>query len=359
MANEDNPEDGQPDATKPESDHPAAGAPGRRLIPQFSATDAAQIGAAIQRAISENQRAITENLQLNTSAVRSAQSVAEALAEQNRQIQEQLRTVVRGVDWGTTIDIPAIDFGQQFRCSNFDAWLKPFTERVSEVFESIGTLRIEVLRDGAPDNWADLRDDQILSLLKLARAGIPITWVPRAAILSELLAVDEGQRSRVILAHAQDLLDDCRAAAACTHGGAFAEHAGFLHQAIDALDAGHAAAAQALSANVLDTLLRSAVEKPVKSRYYATMRQTIESAPLSLLSWAVTHWPVLEALTNFDGATERLPSSFNRHATAHAVGSVQYTPENAAIAVMAAASVLRQAHESNTAESAEESSQTA
>ncbi|WP_281154709.1 hypothetical protein [Streptomyces sp. HYC2] len=37
-----------------------------------------------------------------------------------------------------------------------------------------------------------------------------------------------------------------------------------------------------------------------------------------------------------------MPEGFNRHATAHAAGAVQYTAANAVIALMLAVSVLRE-----------------
>uniref|UniRef100_UPI003F49B1B9 hypothetical protein n=1 Tax=Amycolatopsis sp. CA-293810 TaxID=3239926 RepID=UPI003F49B1B9 len=67
----------------------------------------------------------------------------------------------------------------------------------------------------------------------------------------------------------------------------------------------------------------------------------MDSPPL--LPWAITHWPVLEALNNYDGLDEA-PTVFNRHATAYAVGQAQYSRANALIATMLATSVLREAH---------------
>ncbi|MEV6228103.1 hypothetical protein AB0L88_09575 [Saccharopolyspora shandongensis] len=107
------------------------------------------------------------------------------------------------------------------------------------------------------------------------------------------------------------------------------------------------AASQALAASVLDTLLRVAVHPPARS-YYGKVRNRIESVSLSLLPWAVTHWPVLVALTTFNGGDEPPPSVFNRHATARAVGVIQYTPDNALLALMLTASVLREAHHVHT-----------
>jgi hypothetical protein len=56
--------------------------------------------------------------------------------------------------------------------------------------------------------------------------------------------------------------------------------------------------------------------------------------------------PVIMALAEFDPDDGVSPTSFGRHATAHAAGPEQYSDVNAVIALMLTTSVLRQAHAS-------------
>jgi hypothetical protein len=230
--------------------------------------------------------------------------------------------------------------------------LAAFAERlgssIEPFFAGIETLELNILREKGPDNWRDLHDTHDLrQLLGLAEAGIPVTWVPRASILAELLEADPEERLNVLLAHRDEILSDCATVSAPTRTGPFAQQATFLGEAITAFNHGLHAAAQALAASVMDTLLRRAVHEPVRRGYYNKVKDTVDSITFPELAWAVTHWPVLTALATFNGE-DAVPPMFNRHATAHAVNDIQYTTTNALVAVMLATSVLREAHQVHT-----------
>jgi hypothetical protein len=51
------------------------------------------------------------------------------------------------------------------------------------------------------------------------------------------------------------------------------------------------------------------------------------------------------AIRGAEHEPHQIPSSFNRHASAHAVSTAQYSPANAAIALTLATSMVREAHE--------------
>ncbi|PSK67803.1 hypothetical protein B0E53_00274 [Micromonospora sp. MH33] len=61
---------------------------------------------------------------------------------------------------------------------------------------------------------------------------------------------------------------------------------------------------------------------------------------------SATLWPLLRLFKHFSPGKDGVPDRPNRHARAHTVDGVQYTPVNALIATMFAASVLREVHES-------------
>jgi hypothetical protein len=60
----------------------------------------------------------------------------------------------------------------------------------------------------------------------------------------------------------------------------------------------------------------------------------------------VVHVPAIVALTKFDAPNgDPVPTIFNRHASAHAVGPEQYTEANTVIALALATSLVREAHQ--------------
>jgi hypothetical protein len=72
--------------------------------------------------------------------------------------------------------------------------------------------------------------------------------------------------------------------------------------------------------------------------------QNVATAAELRIACALT--PALCALTDFTPGQGPVPAEFNRHATAHAADTAQYTRANAVTAVMLTTSFLRQAQES-------------
>jgi hypothetical protein len=122
-----------------------------------------------------------------------------------------------------------------------------------------------------------------------------------------------------------------------------------LCEALDGADDGRLASAQALAASIFDTALRKTL--PQRSgRYYTKVKAEIanrhENASIVEMRWGFVHVPavvVLDELWEYKG--DPIPTRFNRHASAHAVGRVQYTPANAVIALALATSLVREAHQ--------------
>lgn len=259
-----------------------------------------------------------------------------------------LRSAVRNVFRVHEITVPIANHLNTFVVPALDDWRKSVADQVRQVLESTERVKIQYLRTAGPENWSDLDGDEFGKLLRMAEAGIPVAWVPRPSILIKLLAVDFEHNNdallEVLMMHEKEVLEDCSSVVAAAHTGPFSELVRFGDQAVDAFHSGFPLAAQALAASLLDTLLRAAVEKPSKSQYYKKVKDAINSADtIALLPWAVAHWPVLTALVNFDSDGPPL-SKFNRHATAHAVGDIQYSRENGLISLMMASSMLREAH---------------
>src|SRR5262249_53517861 len=144
-----------------------------------------------------------------------------------------------------------------------------------------------------------------------------------------------------------EILDDCISVAETANHGALSEVATLLTEAAMAARAAHYSAAQALTANILDTTLRHASPfGPWQS--YKRLREAVaelqNNRTLFRLRTGLALAPVLLATEHFDGQAN-IPKFFNRHATAHGVSQIQYSRTNAIVALMAATSVLRECHE--------------
>ena len=71
----------------------------------------------------------------------------------------------------------------------------------------------DLMRIGRPQNWDDSIDDEAAQAL--AADGWPIVWVPRASIVAELVdAEDDNARRLILVAHADQIFDDCDTALA-------------------------------------------------------------------------------------------------------------------------------------------------
>ena len=122
-------------------------------------------------------------------------------------------------------------------------------------------------------------------------------------------------------------------------------------EAVAAARAGLTRAAQSLAASVVDSAVRLVVPQ-LSSSYYPKVIEKVSSNEdpyMQDLREVATYWPVAPALRPFWGHKgDPTPTDFNRHASAHAVGSEQYTPANALVALMLATSMLREFEEHET-----------
>lgn len=205
----------------------------------------------------------------------------------------------------------------------------------------------ELFRHHQPANWTDAIDGDkvhIFDLLDLAKEGWPVTWVPGAATLRDLVLVDAKDRPSVLMAHRNDILDDCDAALGEIDKGPCQEHARLLLQAVAALRANVAGPAQAMAANVIDTAIRATMSPWQGYKQWLHLQPDDTDFTIGQLRHVATMAPVRPALDNFREG-DPIPAAFNRHATSHAAGAVQYTELNALVGVLLAVSMTREFHE--------------
>ncbi|MFI2651606.1 hypothetical protein [Micromonospora fulviviridis] len=113
---------------------------------------------------------------------------------------------------------------------------------------------------------------------------------------------------------------------------------------------GHHRPAQAVAMNVADAALRGVRFDDVTGfKFCGPVMKRVEKTRdchMEDFRRSATLWPLLRLFKHFSPGKDGVPDRPNRHATAHTVDGVQYTPVNALIATMFAASVLREVHES-------------
>jgi hypothetical protein len=209
-----------------------------------------------------------------------------------------------------------------------------------------------------PPNWwsvPQLDGDAATAIMH--DEGIPLAWVPRAEVVADLIAApDAAVRDTILVARTPEIVVDCRQRLAEVRDAGLQHLDGLIDDALRALEQSNPTAAQALAANVFDTLLRDVLRR---GRLFAGstgrfkyqhvtggITPVSDETLIGVYRASCVLTPVLKALAEFNFEADPVPGRFTRHATAHRAGMTQYTPANAVIAIMLATSLLREAQES-------------
>ncbi len=221
-----------------------------------------------------------------------------------------------------------------------DAYARP---DLSALVSTLGTV-VEQLAKYLPPNWrgADIPDLTLVQSIA-EDEGIALIHVPRASTVTSLLAAPNASARRALLEErSESIASDCWAIANGMTTARGRSHGVFLAHAIDALNAGHVEASQALSTNIIDTLGSEYVVPATFGHKWATImsRNTRKMRLAASLRTSLVLLPLASAYVSYAPGDES-PTEFSRHATSHGVSPQQYTPANAVIALMCAASLLR------------------
>ena len=167
--------------------------------------------------------------------------------------------------------------------------------------------------------------------------GIALYGVPRSSIAEALIRADSAAKRRGILGNRwKTISGDCRVAIAGCRTGAAESYIPMALAALDALDDGHEAAAQALAGALLDSMVNSyfgqlrhlyTPDKKGKRTNGAydefSAHEYIALAPI---------WQAWQKFFPDEGLP--VPHTFSRNATAHTVSEKQYTRRNAVQSLM-------------------------
>ncbi|MEV0700069.1 hypothetical protein AB0I53_19480 [Saccharopolyspora sp. NPDC050389] len=173
--------------------------------------------------------------------------------------------------------------------------------------------------------------------------GIPLYGLPRTAIAEALIRADGASGRREILGRRwKSISADCRMAIEGCGYEAVSPYIPFAVAGLDALDAGHTEAAQALAGSLVDAILSSYFGK---DRYKYTPdkngKRTKDAYDEFNVRQFIAFAPMWQAYQKFFvTGGDKVPMTFSRNATAHTVSPRQFNRRNAVQGLMVACSLL-------------------
>lgn len=207
-----------------------------------------------------------------------------------------------------------------------------------------------------PDNWPT----GLRNVADLCVKGLPVVFVPRADIISEMLkAKDTPSIKRLLVRKAPEILEDCEKAlnecAWLTKD--MREH---IQESIDCYRDGKHRAAQSTATIAFDVLLNDVVNMKVMRNKnnnkrilsstvvgrYTSLSPDIDLMELPLGGvpfYTLLMFPVIgRMLSMFDvGNKSTYGNDANRHMATHTVSSKQYKKSNALLTIMTVASICK------------------
>ncbi|MFV2172309.1 hypothetical protein ACFHW2_11995 [Actinomadura sp. LOL_016] len=238
-------------------------------------------------------------------------------------------------NFGALYRSPLADMVEKF---NRTMW-----EQVAPSFELLHTT----IQNLFPANWGDARPrdwDEFEHLL--AHEGIPVLWVPGPQIIAAIFEAETPiERRRVINRRWKGVVNDCETVLQGVRHRYLEDERAFALDCVKALREGHTNAAQALAANLLDSImwkfftqeLRLKLTKNDFKKNGVTFDYDDYSFRLALTFAPV--WCAHAKYKPWEG--DPIPSEYVRHASVHGVSRRQYTRINAVIALMLVTSVIK------------------
>jgi hypothetical protein len=237
--------------------------------------------------------------------------------------------LTRNVDFGLSKSFSRI--AEQFAAQQ-SAWLKsigPTLERLKASFYPRNLRGIE-----------GLKFEEVEQVVMLD--GIPLYGVPRTSIAEALIRAEGAAKRREILGRRWKAISaDCRAAVVGSESEAVVPYAPAAVAALDALDSGHSAAAQALAGSLLDSIVNTYFGQ---DRYKYTPNRktkTIAAYDEFTVREFIAFAPIWQAWQRFFASEgDPIPTTFSRNATAHTVSPKQFSRRNAVQGLMLGCSLL-------------------
>lgn len=208
---------------------------------------------------------------------------------------------------------------------------------------SISEDLARIQRGFYPPNLRDIDDISIELVERVVMVdGIALYGVPRTSVAQALLHADGAPARRRILGRRwKQISADCHDLAERIPDCGLQDYSTSVRAALDALDAGHAPAAQALAATIVDTILRRQVPNWVQYTPARSGNRTTEKFDELNTRLFIAFAPIWQAYQVFDAKdVNSIPTVFSRHASAHSVGRRQFNRRNALQGILLACGLL-------------------
>ncbi len=223
-----------------------------------------------------------------------------------------------------------------------------FAKQQSDLFKNLGPAIEAMLASFYPPNLRAIDGLALEDVNQVVMVdGIPLYGVPRTASAEALIRADGPSQRREILGRRWKTISaDCRGVVLDCESGAVAPYVPFAVAALDALDAGHTAAAQALAGSLVDAIVTAYFGKD-RYKYTPSKRTpTSEAYDEFTIREFVAFAPMWQAYQQFFVSNgDKVPTSFSRNATAHTVSPRQFNRRNALQGLMLACSLLYRLNE--------------
>lgn len=221
--------------------------------------------------------------------------------------------------------------------------LQRANDSVARMANSMSTLKLnldwdrwrEFLTAGLPPNWVDLgiSTEELVDFMQDTQWCL--VWVPRASVIKELLGADVESRGEVLLANADQIIQDARSVLETVESPELQDVREATCEVADSLQRGFNRAAQALAASCLTDLIQIKY-----GMTFLDVKDHVEGADLLEVAWIHFQRFVVLSLVAAALQTYRtdqgdpIPATFSRHASAHTVSGDQYQRENAVAGLM-------------------------
>ena len=198
------------------------------------------------------------------------------------------------------------------------------------------TWLAESLRNALPPNWRDLGNSREVEVLAImAETGWCLVWCPRRELIERLLEAPDLEARTIVLLGAQELVvEDMRACLAEITSEDVAGHRTAAQQAIDAFEAGHVEAAQALAAAAISALINGTLGLTFHRAEESLQGDPMEASIKAFRKRAVFNMVSISLQRYYADRGDPVPASFSRHATAHSISNEQYTKVNSLAALL-------------------------
>lgn len=214
------------------------------------------------------------------------------------------------------------------------------------------------LRRAYPPNW-DVDRIRLRAVQEIvARDGIPIVWVPRRAIVAELMvAGGRDVRLEILEAHYAEIISDCRR---CLRGCSRPETADAVtlaNRALTAYAKGIHEAGQALAVVIAERVISDHLGGGPGPGSYARAKEHARfnvHMMLAELRRAAALAPIVRFYTEwYPSSGDPAPADLSRHVSVHHPSLQQYSRPNALLALMLVVSLLREVTEWKSGSSSE------